>query len=305
VAHDAAQLVARTKAAYIGAVASQQARSVEEDNLASTVEFLQLTLDRQEAGDATEVETNAARAEHLEQEVLLRSAKLSELEAKLLLATFLGLDVGPDELVLTSPLAPPLELPLNLETLTASAISHRLDLWSAKENLSALEASVSLQKRLFFPSLQAAVELEARGDELEIGPGVDIELPLFDQNRAQVTRATLRHQQAEASLDALTVSARQQVRAAYERLVSTIETAAAYRERIAPLRESSLELARESFRAGKSGFLSVLEAQKQLLAARRDANSWAETSARMLIELETACGRPLSELLEEPNPPSS
>jgi outer membrane protein TolC len=63
-----------------------------------------------------------------------------------------------------------------------------------------------------------------------------------------------------------------------------------------------LKLAREALRAGKTGFLSVLEAQKRLLAAKRDANMWAEASALMLIELEAACGRPLRELLEEASP---
>lgn len=303
VAHQSAQLVARTRAAYVSAVAAQSSRAVEEENLSSTEEFLELTLARQEAGSATEVEANAARAEHLEQEVRLRSAGLKELEKKLRLATLLGLGVGAEALPLTTPLAAPSDLNIKLETLMLSATEHRLDLWAAKENMRAIEAEVSLQKRLFLPELRGGVELESRGDEFEIGPGLDMELPLFDRNGAQVSKAEIRHQQAGTTLDALTLSTHQQVRAAYERFTATLETTRAYRDEIAPLRESSLELARESFRAGKTGFLSVLEAQKQLLAARRDANSWAETSALMLIELEAACGRPLSELLEEPESP--
>jgi cobalt-zinc-cadmium efflux system outer membrane protein len=299
VAHIAARLAARTRAAYVAAVAAEGARLVEEENLASTAEFLELTLALQDAGVATEVEANAARAEHLEQEARLRSASLREFEKKLRLATLLGLDVGPEELVLTSTLAPPPDASLDVEALMASATSHRLDLRAAKENMRAIESEVSLEKRLFLRELNGLVSLESRGDELEIGPGLAMELPLFDRNSAQVTRAELRHQQAQTTLDALTVATRQQVRAAHERLVSTLETARAYRDDIAPLRESSLELAREAFRAGKTGFLSVLEAQKRLLAARRDANAWNEASALMLIELEAACARPLSELLEE------
>ena len=184
----------------------------------------------------------------------------------------------------------------------AAAASHRLDLRAAKENMRAIESEVSLEKRLFLREFKAGVELESRGDEREIGPALDMELPLFDRNSAQVTRAELRHQQAQTTLDALTIATHQQVRAAHERLVSTVETSRAYREDIAPLRESSLELAREAFRAGKTGFLSVLEAQKRLLAARRDANAWAEASALMLIELEAACGRPFHELIEEAKP---
>lgn len=299
VAHRSAQLVASTKAAYVASVAAEGARLVEEENLVSTGEFLQLTLARQDAGAATEAEVNAARAEHLEQEVRLRSARLREFEKKLRLATLLGLDAGPEELSLTSALAPPPDTSFDLETLMASAATHRLDLRAARENMRAIESEVSLEKRLFLREFRAGVELESRGDEREIGPGLDMELPLFDRNSAQVTRAEFRSRQAQSTFDALTLATHQQVRAAHERLASTLETARAYREDIAPLREYSLELAREAFRAGKTGFPSVLEAQKRLLAARRDANTWAETSALMLIELEVACGRPLRELVEE------
>lgn len=302
VAHRSAQLVARTKAAYVAAIAAEGARLVEDENLASTGEFLELTLARQDAGAATEVEVNAAWAEHLEQEVRLRSASLREFEKKLRLATLLGLDTGPEELSLTSPLAPPPAASFDLETLMASAATHRLDLRAARENMRAIESEVALEKRLFLREFRAGVELESRGEESEIGPGFDMEIPLFDRNNAQVTRAGLRHQQAQSTVYALTVATHQQVRAAHKRLASTLETSRAYREDIAPLRTSSLELAREAFRAGKTGFLSVLEAQKRLLAARRDANAWTEASALMVIELEAACGRPLRELVEETNP---
>ena len=195
-----------------------------------------------------------------------------------------------------------IRVPAPSEELTASALSHRLDLWAAKENVQAFEAAASLEGRLLFPTLEGAVELETRGGETEIGPGIDLEIPLFDQNRAQVGRATLQRQQAEATLAALRISARQQVRTAYERCVTTLETERAYREDIAPLRESSLELATESFRAGKTGFLSVLAAQKELLAARRNANSWAKNAVLAVVALEAASGRPLSELLGQPEP---
>lgn len=300
VAHDAAELVARTKAAYIGAVAARRARSIEEENLAASREFMQLTVARQEAGAATEVEANAARAEHLEQQVRLRSAELLETDLMLRLLVLLGLNVGPDELALASSLALPSALSTDLDTLTASALSSRLDLWAAKENVRAAEAAVSLQKRLFLPDVQGAVEVEARGDEFEVGPGLEFELPLFDRNQAQVSKAQIRHRQAAAVLESLTLSTHLQVRTAYERLAVSLETARAYSEDITPLRESSLELARESFGAGKSGFLSVLEAQRQLLAARRESNSSVEAFWLMLVRLEEACGRPLSELVDGP-----
>ena len=50
--------------------------------------------------------------------------------------------------------------------------------------------------------------------------------------------------------------------------------------------------------AGKTGFLSVLQAQGRLLAARRDYVGRLESVALSVPEIEAACGRPLKELLE-------
>jgi cobalt-zinc-cadmium efflux system outer membrane protein len=295
-AHEASRVASRTKTAYIATVAAQGKRKIEQMNLDATEDFLELSLARQTAGAATVAETNTARAEHLEQVALLRSAELYEVETKLRLASLLGLDIGPDELTVIDSLTPSSELHLDLDSLIAVADTHRLDLWAAKENVRAMEAAVSLQKRLVLPTLEGSLEYEGRGGEYEIGPGLDLELPLFDQNQAQVSIAEMRRQQADASFEDLRLSAHQQVRAAFNRLVTTHQTARSYKEDILPLRESSLDLAGRAFSAGKTGFLDVLAAQRQLISARREAASWAESSALMVISLEAACGTPLREL---------
>jgi cobalt-zinc-cadmium efflux system outer membrane protein len=301
-AHEASQVSARTKTAYVATVAAQLKRKIEQLNLEATDEFLKLSLARQNAGAASVAETNTARAENLEQAAILRSAELFEVETKLRLASLLGLETGPDELTVVDPLTPHPELDLDLVSLTAIADAHRLDLWAAKENVRAMEAAVSLQKRLVLPTLEGSIELEGRGSEYEVGPGLDLELPLFDQNQAQVSIAEMRRQQADASFENLRLSAHQQVRAALVRLTTTFQTARSYEEEILPLRESSLDLARRSFTAGKTGFLNVLAAQRQLISARREAASWAESSALMVFSLEAACGRPLKDLMGDQEP---
>ena len=52
--------------------------------------------------------------------------------------------------------------------------------------------------------------------------------------------------------------------------------------------------------SGKTGFLSVLEAQRRLLTARRDSIVWLERLSLTLPELEAASGQPLLELLKGP-----
>ena len=75
------------------------------------------------------------------------------------------------------------------------------------------------------------------------------------------------------------------------------ETVQLYEQELLPLREQSLGLARESFAAGKTGFLYVLEAQNELLAARSEYVGHLGRLARAIPLLEAACGRPFAELI--------
>lgn len=125
-----------------------------------------------------------------------------------------------------------------------------------------------------------------------------LQLPVFDQNQAQITKAEMRYAQAIQTLKALTVEIVQQVRGAQEGFLAARDIAKSYKERILPLGENSLELAQESFRAGKTGVLSVLIAQRKLLSARRDYFQKLEQLAYSVINIEAAIGMPVSNLLD-------
>jgi cobalt-zinc-cadmium efflux system outer membrane protein len=297
IAHTATRVAAQTKRAYFRATAAAAALAVAEENRNTAREFLDLTLARQEAGAATEVDVNTARSEFLEQEVLVRQARFSVFESRRQLALALGLDVDPNSLELVEALQSTPDLALELEHLLSLSAAHRLDLRAATKSVAVAEHSLTLERRLSLRSVRAGVSVESRGDETELGPGVNLQLPIFDQNQAQIAKAEYRLQQSQRRLDALGVQVAQQVRNAYESYSLARDSAQLYRDRILPLRQSSLELARDSFAEGKTGFLSVLEAQSQLLAARREYVDRLEALSSSVPDLEAACGRPLVDLL--------
>ncbi len=297
ISHDTGVLAAETKAAYFSVVASEQALVVETENLSIIQELLDLTLARQQAGAVTEVDVNVVRSEFLEQEIVTRAARLAVYESKRELATLQGLSIPPGELTLTDSL---LDLPswtLSLERLLEMAEDHRLDIQAAREEVVAAKENVSLQKRLFLRIVAPGAALESEGSDISIGPSVDLEIPIFDQNQAQIAKAEFHYQQAQKLLDALLLSVIQETRGAYERSRAAWDMAQSYTERLLPLRQSNLELARESFRLGKTGFLSVLEAQQTYLAARHQNIVQRETLALALSELQRAAGQPLSKIL--------
>lgn len=297
IAHTATRVAAQSKVAYFRAAAATAALAVAEENHDTAREFLELTLARQEAGAATEVDVNAARSEFLEQEVRVREARFTVFESKRQLALVLGLDVDPSDLELVEALLSAPDATLELENLLTLSAAHRLDLRAATKGVEAAEHALALEHRLFLRSVNAGVSVESQGGDTELGPAVDLEIPIFDQNQAQIAKAEYRLAQAQRRLEALSTQVAQQVRGAYERYALATDSARLYRDRLLPLRQSSLELARDSFTEGKTGFLSVLEAQGRLLSARREYVERLEAVSRSLPELEAACGRPLVELL--------
>jgi outer membrane protein TolC len=59
-----------------------------------------------------------------------------------------------------------------------------------------------------------------------------------------------------------------------------------------------MELSRDSYRAGKTSVLSVLEAQRSLLAARLGRARAMESAATAIPELERVVGLPMGVILE-------
>ncbi len=297
VAHTAARLAAQSKSAYVAALAARDAESVAHENLETARAFLELTLQRQSAGAATEVDVNAARSELLEQQVLARASRFDAFEAKRQLALLLGFDHSPDTLELTDTLAGPPDSSFDLDDLISRALRRRLDLRAAEREAEAAVHALDLERSPLLRSAGAGVALESEGGDWAIGPAVEVELPIFDQNQAQIAKAEFRLAQTQRRLEALSTLVAQQVRGAHARYSLARDTVRLYEQDLLPLRQTSLDLAREAFAAGKTGFLSVLEAQNRLVTARREYVGQLEALARTVPELEAACGQPFTDLL--------
>lgn len=331
-ARQAGVLATEAKTAYYHAVAADQGRRITSENLDIVRQLLDLALARQEAGVGTEVEVNLSRSELRETELALRSAKLAAFEARSELATLLGLTMPPDNLELAEVLPGPPEWTLTTERLLETARAWRLDIKAARQAVEAAAANVKLERLRVFPVVELGFELERgerkrsrgrklfaetarssveageltapgfepnedEGTDFIIGPSISLELPIFDQNQAQIAVADYAYFQAAKMLDALAREVTQETRLAHARAKAAWDTARFYRDRLLPLRETNLELARDAYGAGKASFLSVLEAQRTLLEARAGYVGALEASAVALPELERVTGQPIQRIL--------
>lgn len=334
-ANTAADLAADTKVAYYEAVGAEQLYETALENLEVARELLELAETRQGAGAGTELDVNLSRALMLEAELEAASSRLALAELRRSLAKLLGLTGAADELVLLDALPSAPSRRPDSGQLLELAKQWRLDMKAARQAVLAAEAALQEQYRSIIPSVELGMELErgerkrqggrdiladtarasianggltapeiqprserGKSTDFSIGPSIGLELPIFDQNQAQIAKAKYAYEQACKTFDALNRAVTQEVHGALDRAATAWELARLYETRSIPLAERNLELSRESYQAGKASFLSVLEAQRFFLRSRSRYIEALQTAAGTIPDLERTVGRPFDELIE-------
>lgn len=338
-ARQIASVALDTRRTYFQAVAAERLRDISLENLAIAQRLLDAAVARQEAGAGSAVEVNLARSEVLAMELESRNAGLEAFDARRELAMKLGLTRSPAELTLTEGLPDPISFDVEVDAVIKLALDYRLDLLMADREVLMALADMDLERLRVFPSVELGIsfEREARergqdtsylkesarasleaqeftlapwgksrrqGEMTVLGPTLSLELPVFDQNQAQIARAYYAWREATGQREAMRRQAVQEVRGAHERVRVALTNARFYHDQLLPLREQNLELSRDGYRAGKTPFFDVLDAQRNLLKARGEAVEAQRDAAQELTELQRAAGRPLSELLSPTTPTS-
>lgn len=335
VARETANVVLDVRAAFHRVIRAQREQALAEENLEITRQLLEIALARRAAGAGSELDINLSRAQQLEAELRVREAALETLERRSGLARLLGLEHAPGQLAIREE-SPALRLEsLTAERVIRAAHEHRLDLRAAREVCAAAEARVEYEKSRFIREIELGISAERmdrprrrdrnwiyetawasaeegmlaapslmprerRTADWVIGPTLMFELPLFDWNDAQVARADYERQQAEAMLEALRRDLVQDAWVAFVRAQTAWSNARFYEEELLPLEQDSLILARESYQAGRTNLLAVLDAQRTLLASRFGHVRAIEAAMLAAVELERVAGCPLQSLISSP-----
>ena len=334
----ASQLAADAKGAYYAAVGTDERLRIARENLDIANNLLELTVARQQAGAANELEVNLSRSVAVDSQISVERERLSAANARRKLAALLGLVGDANALVLNDALPGDYPDTQSAQALVSLAKSSRLDLQAAQQAVASAEAQLAYETRRVFPVVQMGAQLErsersrqggrdvladtARasiangrltapsiqprserrlqgGQDLILGPTLGVELPIFDQNQAQIAKARYALQQADKTLDALDRTVTQEVRNAVDRAMTAWRLMRMYRDNSIPLAQGNLDLSREAYRAGRASFLSVLEAQRFFLETRRGYVQASQTAATMIPELERTIGLPFDRLLDE------
>lgn len=205
---------------------------------------------------------------------------------------------------LDDPLAPA----LSEEELIAAAQSQRLDLLAAEWELTASERRIELMRREGWPELALGLTFErsaaprsqnptlagragnaatqslsggapessalmpftpkARDMKYLVGPMIEMELPIFDRNQAQVAKAFHEYRESLARYEARGQQIVWKVRETRITYDQACEQVRFFREAIIPEVERNLRLVQKSFRSGQEDFTIYLQVQEDLIMNR-------------------------------------
>jgi cobalt-zinc-cadmium efflux system outer membrane protein len=122
------------------------------------------------------------------------------------------------------------------------------------------------------------------------GVGVSLELPLFSRNQGQIAESIATTAQLRGRREATRRTVENAVYGAVARIDAERRQVEAYEQRLVPTATNLQTLAEESYRAGRTSVLGLLDAQRSLRDLRREALQVALDLQLTLAELEEILG---------------
>jgi len=226
---------------------------------------------RKQAGEAhDDLALLRAEAEALQQELALARAEKDVVTTRLRLAIVLGMADDGTLPAFAETFGPPPAEGWTTATAIPFALEHRFDVAAAREDVAAAEQQISLQQRMVLGNVQlgpgytGGLESEDSG-----GPAMQMTLPLFDQNQAQIAKAEFALRQQRKQLVALENKARREITEALADIAFYRRNIDLYQMRLAPLQTHAVEQAEKMGARNDVYVLHALEARQEEVDGRR------------------------------------
>jgi cobalt-zinc-cadmium efflux system outer membrane protein len=133
-----------------------------------------------------------------------------------------------------------------------------------------------------------------------LGPTLDITLPVWDQNQAQIAKARYAALRLRSEYENLLDSVALDVVQALTAARTASELVALYENEMLPQARANMDAARRAYQAGEQSILALIEAQQALMTQQRESVRAHRDYAMALAELERAVGGPLPSESDDP-----
>lgn len=287
---DALALVAHVRAAHADAVIADRRLQLTIENADLVQRLANITEARLRAGDISELEARPARSDAARVQVVRRAVEHDRDLARLTLAAALALDSSASQLrPVPTALADPASCgagPARLE----EALASRPDVRAAEIGVEAAAQRARWERSRVF-TLIGVIDANGGGEEgFELGPGVNVDVPIFSRNQGAITRAELEIERASYRYAAVRSQVIADVRSASVRVQQAEQAIVAWRDDIVPSLETEQRQAESAYRAGEIPLFALLDVSRRLVDGRSRLLDAEADLQRAMIALERSIG---------------
>ena len=200
---------------------------------------------------------------------------------------------APPEQLRTKPGLPP------VEDLRALALAKRPDLKAMEDRIASEQAALALAFKDFYPDVEVTAAYDTimgngPSRDLAAQVGVRMNLPIrMGRRNSAVAEAHAKIAQKKAELASRVNQVQFQVQEAYEQLLESERILVLYDKTILPAARENVKAGQTAYVTGKTPFLSLIEAQRNLVTLRERNYEATADYFRRLATLERVVGGPL------------
>lgn len=258
------------------------------DLSAARDQLAELMQARLRAGDVSELDAGASRVDALRARADAISAVRDQQVAIHRLRALIGFAQDPHPVEFAEGTEPDGQ-ERDVAALLARAMAARPDLRGAELAVEAAKERANLAE-VEFLTLAAGADANAKGTKgSEVGPSLDLPIPIFNQGQGSEARAAAELERASRHQAALRDRIALEVRESHTAYAAALDGRASHRETLTIL-EEAVRRAERAERAGDQSMLAVVEGRVRLIDARlRDAEAQAEVR-RAAARMERSVG---------------
>jgi cobalt-zinc-cadmium efflux system outer membrane protein len=180
----------------------------------------------------------------------------------------------------------------SISTLLPIAFETRPELIESRERVAAARATRATERVLIVRELSAMIGTKRMGGERSLMAGLSAPLPLFDQNRGEIRRASAERAAAEHEQVWAERSVRADVNAAYQAVHALSPRARALQRVLITRAEDTRRITLGAYTEGAATLLQVLDAARTMAEARVAFYELLFAQHESVLELRTALGLP-------------
>jgi outer membrane protein, heavy metal efflux system len=288
---DALSLVAQVRTTHAEAIVSDRRLLLAAENATLTRRLADIADARLRAGDISDLEARAPRNDALRTEMVRRTAQHDRDLTRLTLADLLGLDEPPDRLEPTSSAAYDAAACVVDDSTLSEALASRPDVRAAELGIETATARERWERSRVL-ALMGVLDANGRGSSgFEIGPGINVDIPLFNRNQGGKARATAEIERASHLYATARMRVVTEVQSAGVRVALAQQALDAWTRDIVPSLEIEQRQAEGAYQAGEIPLLNVLDVSRRLVDGRMQQLNAEADLLRARIALDRAMGR--------------